>query len=236
MPDLHAIDLLVIDHSWRQAEPGTIAGVLAMRGVANPGHHAAIDTIATELEVELRGQFAGQDRAAIQATPPYPAYAAYYKRFGQRYHVGMQLESVALKGKALPRGAALVAAMFLTELRHGILTAGHDLDALTLPITVAAGSGAESYTKPNGDAAIVKTDDIYTASDEGILSAIITGPSALARIGPATTAVLFVVYAPPGVAPGPVAAHVDALEANTRLIAPEAETSVRALAVAGDET
>lgn len=233
--DQQPLDVLVIDASWRRAAPGTIAGLLALRGVANPARHPGIDQLAADLETDLRARFAGQDRAAILATPPFPAYAAYYKRFGQRYHVGMQVESVALKGKSLPRVAALVSAMFIAELRHGILTAGHDLDAVTLPVTLGLATGAEAFTKPNGDETAVKADDLFTATAEGILSAVITGPSALARIAPAATAVLFVVYAPPGVAPGQVEAHLDELEASARVIAPAAETIARAITIAGDE-
>ena len=70
---------------------------------------------------------------------PLPAYAAYYKRFGQRYHVGMQLESVAQKGKDLPDVAALVEGMFVAELRNLILTAGHDLDQIALPLRLDVG-------------------------------------------------------------------------------------------------
>lgn len=227
-------EFLIPHPTWRTAEPGTIAGLLAMRGVANPRHHAAIDQLASKLEDELRARFAGRDRAAIQATPPPPAYAAYYRRFGQRYHVGMQLESVALKGKALPRVAALVEAMFIAELRHGILTAGHDLDAVTLPITLGVGSGAESFTTPKGETATVKAGDVFSASVDGVLSAIITGPSALARITDTTRAALFVVYAPPGVPSDLVEAHLDEIEANVRLIAPEAATAGRLVTVAGE--
>jgi len=225
--------LLTLAPSWIEAEVGTIVGMLAIRGVANPRHHEAIDRLASELEAELRGRYAGQDRAEIQATPPLPAYAAYYRRFGQHYHVGMQLESVALKGKSLPRVAALVEAMFVAELRHGILTAGHDLDAVTLPITLGVGNGAESFTMPNGETATVKDGDIYTATAEGVLSAIITGPSAVARIADTTTAALFVVYAPPGVPQDLVNTHLDEIEANVRLIAPQATTAARVLGIAG---
>lgn len=211
-----------------------IVGALALREVANPRHHDEIDQLASELEAELRTHYAGQDRAAIQATPPLPVYAAYYRRFGQRYHVGMQLESVALKGKSLPRVAALVEAMFIAELRHGILTAGHDLDAVTTPIRLGVGTGAESFATPNGEMATVKAGDVYTATAEGVLSAIITGPSALARIAAATTAALFVVYAPSGVPRGLVEAHLDEIEANARMIAPQATTAARLVTIAGD--
>lgn len=207
-------------------------GLLALRGVSNPERHDGINQLAAELEAELRDKFAGQDRAAILATPPYPAYAAFYKRFGQRYHVALQLESVALKGKSLPSVAALVEVMFIAELRHGILTAGHDLDALTLPISLGVGTGDEGFTKPNGDTATVKAGDCYTASAEGVLSAIITGPSSLGRITADTTAALFVVYAPPGVHMDRVEAHLTEIEANARLIAPGAHPISRQVIVA----
>ena len=87
----------------------------------------------------------------------------------------------------------------------------------------------------NGQPASVKPGDIYTAAAEGVLSSIITGPSNLARIGPATTAVLFVVYAPPRVEPARVGAHLDEIEANVRLIAPQAITVDRVVATAGSD-
>jgi DNA/RNA-binding domain of Phe-tRNA-synthetase-like protein len=228
-----SIEILVtLDPSWQAAAPGTVVGVLALRDVRNPERHDAINQLAADLETELRARFAGQDRAAIQATPPFPAYAAYYKRFGQRYHVGLQVESVALKGKPLPRVAALVEAMFIAELRHGILTAGHDLGALTLPVRLGVGSGEEAFTKPNGETATVKAGDTYTATAAGVLSAIITGPSSLGRISATTTAALFVAYAPPGVDPDQVEAHLAAIEANIRLVAPNAVTDAHAVIVA----
>ena len=58
------------------------------------------------------------------------AYAAYYERFNKTYHVQLQLESVALKGKSIPRVSALVEAMFMAELENLLLTAGHDLDVV----------------------------------------------------------------------------------------------------------
>ena len=225
-------EVLIVDPSWRSAQPGMVAGVLALRDVRNPERHDAINQLAAELETELRSRFAGQDRGTIQTTPPFPAYAAYYKRFGQRYHVGLQLESVALKGKSLPRVAALVEAMFIAELRHGILTAGHDLDALTLPVRLGVGSGEETFTKPNGETATVKAGDSYTATADGVLSAIITGPSSVGRISATTTAALFVAYAPPGVDPVQVETHLAAIEANARLIAPQTVTDAHVVIVA----
>ena len=143
------------------------------------------------------------ERQELRALPPLPSYAAYYKRWGQRYHVGMQFESVAQKGKPLPRVAALVEAMFIAELRNRLLTAGHDLDRLALPCTSAPARASRSPPQRRGDS--VKDGDMFIADADGhVLSAVITGPSDFARIGPETTSALFYLYAPPGVAPVPL--------------------------------
>ena len=219
--------------AWHAAHPGAAVGVLAMRSVANPDRHPALDAVADELEREVRERFGGLDRDALRGVGPLPAYGAYYKRFGQRYHVAMQLESVAHKGKGVPRVAALVEAMFVAELRNLVLTAGHDLEAVTSPIRLDVGTGAERYATPAGGEAAVKLGDMYTADAAGVLSAIVTGPAAAARIAPATTSVLFVAYAPPGVEAASVEAHLAEIEANVRLVAPTATTVERAVVVAG---
>ena len=133
--------ILEVDPSWREAHPGATVGLIAIRGVTNPASDDCLNDLATALETDVRSRFGSADRETIRATPPLPAYAAYYKRWDQRYHVAMQLESVSQKGKALPRVAALVEAMFIAELRNLLLTAGHDLDALELPVRLTVGSG-----------------------------------------------------------------------------------------------
>ncbi len=200
--------ILEVDPSWREAHPGATVGLIAIRGVTNPASDDRLNDLASALETDVRSRFGSADRETIRATPPLPAYAAYYKRWGQRYHVAMQLESVAQKGKALPRVAALVEAMFIAELRNLLLTAGHDLDALQLPVRLSVGAG-ESFTAPNGQETTVKSGDMVITDARGrVLSAIITGPSDVARIGPETTAALFYSYAPPGVDSGLVDAHL----------------------------
>jgi DNA/RNA-binding domain of Phe-tRNA-synthetase-like protein len=219
--------LLEIAPAWREAHPGAAVGLIAFRGVSNPKTHDRLSAVAAELEEDIRSRLGAADRETLRATPPLPAYAAYYKRWGQRYHVGMQLESVAQKGKSIPRVAALVEAMFVAELRNLLLTAGHDLDTLELPVRLGAGVG-ETFIAPNGQEQTVKPGDMVIADARGrVLSAIITGPSDVARIGPATTSALFYCYAPPGIAPPPVTAHLDDIERNVRLIAPDAETVAR---------
>ncbi len=215
--------LLEVDPAWREAHPGASVGVLAMRGVTNPASHDALNALATALEEDVRARLGSATRDDLRAIPPLPAYAAYYKRWGQRYHVGMQLESVAQKGKPLPRAAALVEAMFVAELRNLLLTGGHDLNQIELPVRIDSGAG-ETFASPSGSEMTVKPGDMFIAdAQDRVLSAIITGPSNVARIGSQTTAVIVYVYAPPGIAAGMVEAHLDEIDRNVRLIAPDAE-------------
>lgn len=215
-------EVLTVSPAWTEAHPDATYGLIAFRGVQNPPSHDGINAAATDLETSLRERFTADARDTLRATPPLPAYAAYYKRWGQRYHVGMQLESVALKGKPIPRVAALVEAMFVSELANLLLTAGHDLDLLTLPVVLDAGAGQE-FTAPGGKPQAVKDGDMFTADAEGrVLSAVITGPSDFARISPDTTAALFYAYGPPGISADAMSAHLDAIARNLRLISPNA--------------
>ena len=225
-------DLFRATSAWHATHPGAVAGILALRGVANPAGHPALDLAKDDLERDLRARLGTLDRDALRAVEPLPAYAAYYKRFGQRYHVALQLESVAQKGKPIPRVAALVEAMFVAELRNLILTAGHDLDALAPPVRLGVGTGAERFTSPAGSETVVKPGDMYMADARGVLSAVITGPAAYARIAPETTAILFAAYAPPGVAPALMASHLADIEANVRLVSPNAVTLASQVVVA----
>jgi len=121
-----------------------------MQGVVNPDSDAGLDACKAELESELRARFSDHDRAALKAIPVIRAYNDYYKRFGKSYHVQLQLESIAHKGKSIPRVASLVETMFMAELRNQMLTAGHDLSAVEIQVGVDVAQGDEHYTRING--------------------------------------------------------------------------------------
>jgi DNA/RNA-binding domain of Phe-tRNA-synthetase-like protein len=200
-----------------------------MRGVANPEHHAELERRKAELEEQLRARFAGHTKAALAALPSVQPYAAYYGQFKKTYHVLLQLESVALKGKPLPRVAALVEAMFMAELKNQLLTAGHDLDALREPLRLDVARGDERYTLLNGKEEILKAGDMFIADAEGVTSGILYGPDQRTRLTPDTRNALFTVYAPPGVGPAAVHRHLQDIRDNVWVIAPEA--TVKALKV-----
>jgi DNA/RNA-binding domain of Phe-tRNA-synthetase-like protein len=221
--------MISVSEAWKATYPGAFVGVLALRDVANPEQADALQAIKDELERQLRTRFA--DQQALRAQEPLPTYKAYYRPFKKTYHVQMQLESVALKGKSIPSVAALVEAMFVAELKNMLLTAGHDLDLVQPPVRLDVARGDEEYIRINGQQQVLKAGDMFISDAEGVLSSVIYGPAARASIGPATRRALFTVYAPPGIEGQSVTRHLQDIETYARLIAPRAETEV--LAVVG---
>jgi DNA/RNA-binding domain of Phe-tRNA-synthetase-like protein len=225
--------MLLVSDAWKTTYPGAAVGILAMREVANPERHPLLEQRKEELENGLRarfvphtGYFAGQDRAALKELPILQAYEAYYKRFKKTYHVQLQLESVVFKGKSIPRVAALVEAMFMAELKNLLLTAGHDLDALQLPVKLDVAKGEERYLRINGQEEQLKAGDMFIADGQGVMSSVLYGPDSRTRIAPATRRVLFSVYAPPGIGPEAVSQHLLDIQSNVLIIAPDAQVEV----------
>jgi DNA/RNA-binding domain of Phe-tRNA-synthetase-like protein len=151
------------------------------------------------------------------------AYHAFYKRFKKTYHVQLQLESIVLKGKSIPRVAALVEAMFMAELKDLLLTAGHDLEKVRQPVGIQVAGSGERFVRMNGQEQELKAGDMYIADTEGVLSSVIYGPARRAQIRPETRQVLFTVYAPPGISADAVREHLEGMQANVQLVTPGAE-------------
>jgi len=166
-----------------------------MRNVTNPARHPELDRWIAECEGELRARFHGSDRAALKALPPIQAYTAYYKRYKKTYHVQLQLESVALRGRAIPRSPALVAAMVAVELKNLLLTAGHDLEAVQPPVTLTVATGSERYRLLSGQEQGLQAGDMMMADGQGVISSVLCGPDHRTRIAPETRQVFFAVYA-----------------------------------------
>lgn len=215
--------MLRVSQAWKTAFPGAAVGILAIRSVANPTRHPALDVRIGECEAELRARFASGDRTSLKALPALQAYAAYYRRFRKTYHVQLQLESVALKGRAIPRSPALVGAMVMAELKHGLLTAGHDLEAVQLPVTVDVATGQERYLLLSGEEQALKAGDMMIADAQGVISSVLYGPDRRTRITENTHQVLFAVYAPPGIGELAVAQHLEDLRAAVLLVSPDAQ-------------
>lgn len=217
--------MIQLTDPWRNAYPGAAVGVLAVENASNPRAHLDLEERKTQLTDELRERYAGCDRASLRALPTLQVYHQYYKRFKKTYHLQLQLESIVLQGKAIPSSAALIEAMFMAELGSLLLTSGHDLAQIKLPIKIDAAEGSETYTRINRQEQTLKAGDMYIADQDGILSSIIYGPDYRTRIKGTTTDALFTVYAPAGIEKSDVAQHLkDTLEL-IHLFAPDVEVT-----------
>ena len=215
-----------LSDSWKKTFAVAHAGVLVMRGAINPPHHAGLEKQKILLEEQIRARFAGQERPQIGQNPVLQAYEAYYKQFKKTYHVQLQLESMLLKGKSIPSVAALVEAMFMAEMDDLLLTAGHDLDTLQLPITLDVASEGEQYTTMRGLEQTLKAGDMFMRDGAGIISSIIYGPDQRTQIGPRTKDVIFTVYAPTGIEVAAIEQHLQKIQQNVLIIAPRAQTEM----------
>jgi DNA/RNA-binding domain of Phe-tRNA-synthetase-like protein len=207
--------------AWRAAYPDAVVGVLVLTDATNPSESEALERRKVELEQELRTRYSGLTRADLRALPTLQSYEAYYRRFQKSYHVQLQLESVVLKGKPIPRVAALVEAMFMAELQDQLLTAGHDLAAIDPPVRLDVADGTETYTLLNGQVQTLKSGDMCIADRQGVISSIVYGPDQRTRIAENTRAVLFTVYGVPGIGREAIEAHLADLAENVRLVSRE---------------
>jgi len=215
-----------VTSAWKSAYPEAQVGVLVMRAASNPAHDPALENRKAALEEGLRSQFSGQDRSTIASHPILRAYGDYYRQFKKTYHIQLQLESIVLKGKSIPSVAGLVEAMFMAEMKELLLTAGHDLDSLHLPLTLDVATGSERYTVLRGEEQVLKAGDMMISDQIGVISSIVYGPDQRTQINPDTHNVIFTVYAPPGIDEQTVAQHLQGIKDNVMLFAPQAQVEL----------
>lgn len=213
--------------SWEHEHPNAHVGVLVMGAVENPKRHRGLDREKQRLEQALRERYASADRDSLRAKSTLAAYDAYYREYRKTYHVQHQLESVVFKGKPIPKVAALVEAMFMAELKNLLLTAGHDKDAVELPLRIEAASGDETYERMNGEGQSLKAGDMMITDGAGVISCILYGPDRRTRIIPETKSVVFTVYAPPGIDGEEVQRHLADIRNYVRVIAPSASVELQ---------
>jgi DNA/RNA-binding domain of Phe-tRNA-synthetase-like protein len=186
--------------------------------------HGELEKLRETVEQDLRARFFAGGKEALRTEPVMAAYRSYYKGFRKTYHVELQIESVVWKDRRIPSLSALVQAMSMAELKNGLLTAGHDLARVVLPIRIAVATGAESYVSLGGEERAPKQGDMMIADTTGIISSIIYGPDNRTAIGPDTKDLLFTVYAPAGIAIKRVRSHLEDIQRFVAIAAPEAIT------------
>lgn len=218
--------MIDISAEWREFFPNASFGVLLMKKIANYPVCAELSAVRSETENGLRSLYGGKTRKELRATSPFAEYETYFRGFGQGYPVLAQVESVAIKHKPIISPSALVGAMFIMELKNGLLTAGHDFDLLMEPLTLDVGGGNDSYLALGGRDRKVQDGDMLLRDGRGILSSVIYGPDDRTFISENTTSVLFTVYGVPGIQASCVSDHLRDIEALVGRFSPGASTSV----------
>ncbi|MDR7417804.1 MAG: hypothetical protein QN178_02720 [Armatimonadota bacterium] len=209
---------VVLSPQFGDRLPEGVFGVLIVRGCPNRPRAAALAGPTRAVETRLRARHATEPP---DANPVGRAYAAYFKRYGQRYPVIHQVKTI-LGGRPIESPSALVQAMFAAEIDTLVLTSGHDLDALRGPLLVDIGRDGERYTKLNGKEHAIAPGDMVVRDAEGVIASVLYGPDYRTRLHDASQAALFGAWCPAGVSAGVARAHLEGLAALIRVEWPEA--------------
>ena len=208
--------------AWHQAHPGGTIGLLELSSIDNSQPVPALEAQKRAIETALRAQYGDFTRPDFLEIPVLRAYKDYYRRFGKTYHVQLQLESIALKGKSLPAVSPLVDANFGAEMETFILAAGHDVAQLEGPVVMDVSGEADHMVQMNGREKALPPGDMIMRDAAGVCCSIIYGQDNRSPITPATSHVLYVAYGPAGVPRAAVEHHLQRIHAHIELFAPQA--------------
>ena len=215
--------MFIIDNRVEDTFPGTKAGILIMKNIS-ANRCVEESEIADSLD-EMRRRYGHLNRKELKKLYPIRAYTNYYKKFRCSYPVIVQLESVLKGRKTLHVESGLLQTMFLSELESMLLTAGHDLSKLQLPLQLKVTSGNENYRSISGKDVTVVEGDLMICDNFGVISSIMRGPDFRSRITSSTTEVLFTIYAPPGIETNYIETDLRKLEERIKIFS---SSSVRA--------
>jgi DNA/RNA-binding domain of Phe-tRNA-synthetase-like protein len=202
---------------WRLTHPGAVIGLLELSGMENVHASPRLDERKREIELHQRERYNGFTRQDFLALPVMSAYQRYYKQFDKTYHVQLQVESIVLKGKALPDVSPLVDANFMAEVETFVLTAGHDVAKLQGSIVIDVSREGDHMTQMNGAYKAIRAGDMIMRDANGVCCSIIYGQDDRSPISSETSRVLYVAYAPPGVPLETVDEQLRRIEENIRL-------------------
>ena len=203
---------LAVTDTWYATFPNAHIGILQLGGVDNSLGGDPLASPKRALEQTLRQRFGNSSRAELLEDSVLSAYQRYYKRFGNTYHVQLQLESLVHKGKSFPTVSPLVDAAFLAELETFVLTASHDAARLSAPLTLDVSQGGEVLTQLSGRDKVLKAGDMMMRDARSVICSILTGQHRRTTITPQTKHALYVAYAPEGVSEGTVRQQLERIE------------------------
>jgi DNA/RNA-binding domain of Phe-tRNA-synthetase-like protein len=210
----------ILSEGWNEQYPEAFVGILGLRDARNVRSNPELAKARDSLTARLRVEYGSLTRQELQDLPEIRPYIAHYRRYKKTYHVLLQLESVVFKGKSIPGPSGLVEAMFLAELEHHLLTAGHDLAKITPQAGIYVSDGTQSYTGLNGELLTPSMGDPFIADASGILSNVIYGPAERASIALETRDVLYTVYTFPGAKADNLLSHLETIHRYVLMFSP----------------
>ena len=221
--------MITVNQQVAVRHPGASVGAVALENIQGPGDDQALREAAGRINEELQARYGQLDRAGIKKSSPAAVYADYYRQFGQSYHLLGQLDSVLSGQKPLTPGLSLPSAMFMAEIESLLLTAGHDLDRLELPLELVVTGEGQEYTGLSGRQNKAAAGDLGLADRRGLISTIVKGPDQRSRLTPETRRAVFTVYGPPGLPAELLNRHLDRLAEYVTLTAAGATVSWRGI-------
>jgi len=218
---------------WKRAHPDALIGLLELSGIDNTKKCPSLDKRKREVETQLREKYAEFTRQKLVALPVMATYKNYYSRFKKTYHVQLQVESVAQKGRKLPNVSPLVDANFIAEMETFVLTAGHDVEKLQKPVLIDLSKDGDFITQLNGENKPIRVGDMMMRDADNVSCSILYGQDNRSFITPETSHVLYVAYAPEGVSAEIVETQLEKIEKYIRLFSPNAILEQKRLLRAG---
>ncbi len=212
---------------------GLRAGAIVFRDLriapASPDLRAEIDR---EIQA-VRDCFA--DAAAIRSCPEVAAFQELHRRVGVKPRKEQssieRLLLLALKRGELPAINSLVDAYNLVSLRTRCSLGAHDLDAISLPVTLRLLTGQESFT-PLGEAtpaAVIPGEYGYVDAANRLLCRLDVRQAEFSKVTENTRNVLLIVEGTADHAPGVLQRAIeDAIELVTRYCGGTEPTRVQA--------
>ena len=213
--------IITATSQWKSAHPSALIGLLELSNVDNAHPAPELETLKRETEASLRTRYQSFSRQDFVSLPIMAAYKKYYQGFKKTYHVLQQVESVALKGKNLPKVSPLVDANFIAEMETFVLTAGHDVAKLAKPILIDVSREGDQINQMNGATKPMRVGDMIMRDASGVSCSIIYGQDNRSPIMPQTSHVLYVAYAPVGVSAKAVNTQLGKIEMLVRIVSPD---------------
>lgn len=216
--------MITINDEINYAYPGTKIGILIMKNIFYLDCLNQRDMSISLNKIHRR--YGHSDRKELKNLNPIHAYTSYYKKFGYTYPVLAQLESVLKGKKALHAQPGLLQAMFLSELESMLLTAGHDLTKLKLPLQLKLASGNETYKSISVKEVTAVRGDLMICDNKNIISSILRGPDFESCILESTADVLFTIYGPPGIETDYIESSLQRLEEMIKAFSHSSSTEI----------